>query len=95
MLELRPHCECCGRGLPPESEDAFICTFECTWCGDCARDRLHGVCPNCGGNLEPRPIRPAHLLTSNPASTIRVVNPNCLTEHPLGDSVGGTTTADQ
>ncbi|RHW28312.1 DUF1272 domain-containing protein [Nocardioides immobilis] len=84
MLELRPNCECCGRDLPPDSGDAFICTFECTWCGDCARDRLHGVCVNCGGNLQPRPIRPAHLLASKPPSTTRIVNPDCLAERAPG-----------
>ncbi len=78
MLELRPNCECCGRDLPPDSDEAFICTFECTWCGDCARDRLHFICPNCGGNLQPRPIRPAALLVSNPPSTTRILNPDCL-----------------
>ena len=26
-LELRPNCECCDRDLPPESMDAYICTF--------------------------------------------------------------------
>jgi hypothetical protein len=82
MLDLRPNCECCDRDLPPESEDVFICTFECTWCGDCVRERLRGVCPNCGGNLVPRPIRPAHLLETSPASMQRVLNPDCLAAHP-------------
>jgi hypothetical protein len=31
MLELRPFCECCGKALPPESPEAVICTFECTF----------------------------------------------------------------
>ncbi len=59
MLELRPNCECCDRDLPPDSPDAMICTYECTWCRTCAEDVLHGVCPNCGGGFAPRPIRPA------------------------------------
>ena len=75
MLELRPNCEWCDRDLPPESPDAMICTYECTWCRDCVRDHLHGVCPNCGGNLEARPIRPAALLVRDPASTTRVNRP--------------------
>lgn len=50
MLELRPDCECCDRDLPPESTEAFICSFECTFCSDCVTQRLHGSCPNCGGN---------------------------------------------
>jgi len=58
MLQLRPNCECCNRDLPPESAEAMICTFECTFCRDCAENKLHGICPNCGGNFAPRPIRP-------------------------------------
>lgn len=72
MLVLRPNCECCDRGLPPESLDARICTFECTFCAECAETRLGGSCPNCGGNFSVRPIRPAHLLAKFPASSERV-----------------------
>ena len=57
MLEMRPGCECCDRDLPPDSADARICTFECTFCVDCTR-KLRGICPNCGGELVHRPIRP-------------------------------------
>ena len=79
MLELRPNCECCDLDLPPESPDARICTFECTFCVDCAETTLNGVCPNCGGGFEARPIRPAHLLEKYPASTQRVLKPKgCL-----------------
>ena len=73
MLELRPNCECCDRDLPPESADAVICTFECTFCRECATTALRGVCPNCGGELVPRPRRPATLLARYPASTQRVL----------------------
>jgi uncharacterized protein len=52
MLELRPSCECCDRDLPPDSPHARICTYECTFCAECVETRLHGVCPNCGGNFE-------------------------------------------
>jgi hypothetical protein len=58
MLELRPNCELCDRDLPPESADARICTYECTFCADCVDRVLQNVCPNCGGNFVPRPIRP-------------------------------------
>ena len=75
MLQLRPNCECCNRDLPPESADAMICTFECTFCRDCAVGTLKGVCPNCGGNFAPRPIRPANKLAKYPASTERVFKP--------------------
>ncbi len=77
MLALRPNCECCGRDLPPESRAALICSFECTWCVDCARTKLPGsLCPNCGGNLVPRPIRPADKLAKFPASTDRIHRPD-------------------
>ncbi|MBS4044952.1 MAG: DUF1272 domain-containing protein [Alphaproteobacteria bacterium] len=72
MLELRPNCECCNRDLPPESDLARICTFECTFCADCADNILNGRCPNCTGNLVARPIRPASKLVKFPASSKRV-----------------------
>lgn len=72
MLDLRPNCECCDKDLPPDAADAMICTFECTFCTGCADGVLGGVCPNCGGNFSPRPIRPAALLARYPASTKRV-----------------------
>lgn len=76
MLALRPNCECCDRDLPPESPEARICTFECTFCADCVEARLAGTCPNCGGNLVARPIRPAQLLGKYPGSTERVLKPH-------------------
>ena len=75
MLELRPNCESCDQDLPPAAADAVICTFECTFCNDCAQSKFGHVCPNCGGNLVQRPIRPAALLEKFPASTERVVKP--------------------
>jgi hypothetical protein len=71
MLELRPDCERCGRDLPPDSGEARICTFECTFCAGCVEGALGGVCPNCGGNFVPRPIRPAAKLEGFPASAVR------------------------
>lgn len=75
MLELRPNCECCNRDLPPDTTEARICTFECTFCADCAERVLHGRCPNCGGDLVQRPRRPADKLEKYPASTRRVSKP--------------------
>jgi hypothetical protein len=75
MLQMRPGCECCDRNLPPDSQDARICTFECTFCRECVEQRLAGVCPNCGGDLVQRPRRPAAALFKNPASTTRVFKP--------------------
>ena len=73
VLELRPNCECCDRDLPPDSGDARICSFECTFCALCAEQVLHGRCPNCGGELLPRPRRPAEKLGRYPASQQRVL----------------------
>jgi hypothetical protein len=75
MLQLRPNCECCNRDLPNESTEARICTFECTFCSDCAETRLGNLCPNCGGELVRRPRRPAAALARHPASTERVLKP--------------------
>jgi uncharacterized protein len=75
MLQLRPNCECCDKDLPPDSTDAYICTFECTFCASCTQDVLKGKCPNCGGELLRRPRRPADKLAKHPASTQRVLQP--------------------
>ncbi len=72
-LELRPNCECCNKDLPPDSLEAKICSFECTFCEACTSNVLHGVCPNCGGQLIDRPIRPAEKLIKFPASTKRIL----------------------
>ncbi len=65
MLELRPTCENCNTALPPESPDAMICTYECTFCAACVRNILKNVCPNCAGGFTPRPIRPAKAWVEN------------------------------
>jgi hypothetical protein len=78
MLQLRPTCECCDKPLAPDSNDARICSFECTFCASCAANVLEGVCPNCNGELVVRPRRPAATLASYPASSERVYKPgNC------------------
>jgi hypothetical protein len=77
-LELRPNCEWCDRDLPPQSADAWICSYECTFCTDCRNRELGNVCPNCGGGFERRPVRPATewrpglSLAKRPASTRRI-----------------------
>ena len=77
MLELRPNCELCDVDLPPDADNARICTYECTFCADCVDNVLHDVCPNCGGNFQPRPIRPERAwrdgtgLEHDPAGTRR------------------------
>ena len=75
MLQMRPGCECCDKDLPPERAGARICSFECTFCEACATGVLGGTCPNCGGELVPRPSRSRAKLASNPASTQRIYRP--------------------
>jgi hypothetical protein len=79
MLELRPNCELCDRDLPPHSEDARICSYECTYCAECVDTVLRNVCPTCGGGFAPRPLRPLKAwrpelklgLENHPAGTKR------------------------
>ena len=75
MLALRPGCECCDRDLPPDSRDAFICSFECTWCRACAEGRLGLRCPNCAGELVARPTRSVGKLAEFPSSVERRHHP--------------------
>ncbi len=70
MLEMRPDCERCGADTPADVPGAFICSFECTFCAECA-DTLDDRCPNCGGELVDRPTRARAKLEKFPASTIR------------------------
>lgn len=79
MLELRPNCELCDKDLPPNSTEACICTYECTFCKGCVEKVLNNVCPNCGGGFTIRPIRPTVARRKNvslnhqPASNKRVL----------------------
>ena len=81
MLDIRPTCEHCNKALPNHSTEAVICTFECTYCKDCAETVFKDVCPNCGGNFSPRPIRPEHLLDKYPVSTTIVYKPKDVEAH--------------
>jgi uncharacterized protein len=75
MLLMKPSCECCNRDLPPDSREAMICSFECTFCADCAGVRLRGKCPNCGGYFERRPARSDEALRQYPATIERTFKP--------------------
>lgn len=66
MLELRPNCEWCDRDLPPSSQEARICSYECTYCTSCVDEVLHNVCPTCGGGFVERPIRPPRAVGGQP-----------------------------
>ena len=57
MLEMRAACERCETALPPGSDQARICSYECTFCAPCAEGDLAGTCPNCNGELLARPRR--------------------------------------
>lgn len=87
MLELRPSCEHCNKPLPPAATDARVCSFECTYCADCATGLFSDCCPNCGGNLVARPIRPArdwrggNYLGNYAASTTVKHSPKDLAAH--------------
>ncbi|MBA3880204.1 MAG: DUF1272 domain-containing protein [Sphingobium sp.] len=70
MLEMRPDCERCGADLPADAPGAFICSFECSFCAECA-DALDERCPNCGGELLDRPTRTGKALKKFPASSAR------------------------
>ena len=89
MLELRPTCEHCNTPLPPDSPDARICSYECTFCAHCAETVLGHTCPNCGGGFVPRPIRPArnwkngNFLGNGPASTVVKCRPADLAAHAV------------
>jgi len=80
MLEIRPNCELCDIDLPANSQDARICSYECTFCKDCVETVLANVCPNCGGGFTQRPIRPNKVyregtsLKYHPVSSKRIIS---------------------
>ncbi len=53
---MREVCEKCQGPLPNDTANALICSFECTFCTSCAVG-MDATCPNCGGELVPRPRR--------------------------------------
>ena len=74
-MEIRLNCENCDKPLPNESDEAMICTFDCTFCKDCVEKILQNVCPNCGGGFEKRPSRPSNLLVKYPPRADKVLKP--------------------
>ena len=75
MIEIRTSCENCDKQLLPNSEDAMICVFECTFCKECVDSILQNVCPNCGGGFEKRPILRSEYLSKYPPSDKRIFKP--------------------
>ncbi|TLU61797.1 DUF1272 domain-containing protein [Thalassotalea litorea] len=55
MLEMKSQCESCQAATGP-TDIAYICSYECTFCKDCTSTKAF-TCPNCGGELVPRPTR--------------------------------------
>jgi hypothetical protein len=87
MLEIRPICEHCAKSLPNETEEAMICTIECTFCKDCVENILENVCPNCGGGFEKRPIRPKKWLLKYPSKKEQLLKPVSLIEFEVLKSI--------
>ena len=85
MLELRPNCELCDVDLPAQSPEARICSYECTYCADCAENVLKNVCPTCGGNLCPRPVRPKEAYRDGLSLGLKKIIPPV----PRVDTQGG------
>ncbi len=54
-MTMKDACERCQAALAPDA-DAYVCSYECTFCPAC-RGTFLGVCPNCGGELLRRPRR--------------------------------------
>jgi len=79
MLVMKPSCECCDRDLAADSDEAMICSFECTFCKSCVEDVLHSICPNCSGSFTARPSRVGEALKNNPMHKERIFNPALLT----------------
>lgn len=53
-LEMKSECQACGAATPADGV-AFICSRECTYCGECAP--VSQTCASCDGELQPRPRR--------------------------------------
>ncbi|WP_310620709.1 DUF1272 domain-containing protein [Flexibacterium corallicola] len=87
MLHLHPNCEHCDKDLPANATDAYICSFECTFCEGCALELFENTCPNCGGGFTQRPVRPSMphktpwWLGDHPASSKRRLRPKDIQRH--------------
>lgn len=54
LTAVKDKCEKCGKALAPPAP-AQCCSFQCTFCPDCANEMKH-VCPNCSGELTARSV---------------------------------------
>ena len=57
VLSMKTSCERCTAILRDTDDCVYICSYECTWCQQCAEDDFSLVCPNCQGDLARRPTR--------------------------------------
>ncbi|PLS16442.1 DUF1272 domain-containing protein [Bacillus sp. M6-12] len=60
-LEMREKCERCNSKIEDHTP-AYICVHECTFCASCTVE-MNNVCPNCGGELVRRPLKPQKACT--------------------------------
>jgi len=55
-LEMKPYCQCCNKRILKRSDEVYICSYEATFCKDCAEEKSFR-CSCCEGKLEKRPAR--------------------------------------
>ena len=77
MLELRPNCECCDIDLPPDSRDAWICSFECTFCTSCVSTVLGEAMPQLWGRVRAATDSASRQTRHVTRVDQRVFNPEC------------------
>lgn len=76
-LEMKQRCEKCLTLLDTQS-DAYICSFECTYCAICA-EKLNNICGHCGGELVRRPRRGQPVPVSpSPAASVPRIRPRII-----------------
>jgi two-component system, LytTR family, sensor kinase len=68
MIQMKQQCEKCKAAISNEGE-AYICSYECTYCPVCALSLLH-ACSKCGGELVPRPRRTSSVELPENGQTI-------------------------
>ncbi|MFI7603526.1 DUF1272 domain-containing protein [Micromonospora sp. NPDC049366] len=71
---MKRQCERCDSPLPAGA-DAYICSYECTYCPRCT-DEISARCPNCAGELARRPRRTtgaATIALRTPGRVVRLL----------------------
>jgi two-component system LytT family sensor kinase len=70
---MKSNCEGCQCDLSADAE-AYVCSYECTFCADCASKRQR-LCPHCGGELVRRPRRVTLSESADNGSDIPSMRP--------------------